>query len=84
MEQATIQTPAQPVRLATLDELRRTVIAAHLAPVPSKKTLRGLFDRYRVPRLKPNPLAHRGGGAVYYSVAHVERLMRQLLPGRLT
>lgn len=74
----------KPVRLASLDALLETVIPAHIEPVPTKKALRNLLDRYNIPRFKPNPHAERGGGTCLYSVPHVERLLRQLLPpGRL-
>jgi len=35
-----------------------------------------MLEAARVPRFKANPLARRGGGFLYYSVAHVERLLR--------
>jgi hypothetical protein len=71
-------------RLATLDELLETTIPAFLSPCPSRETLRAWFDDAKVPRLKSNPLAKRGGGTVYYSVAHVEKLLRsRTIAGKL-
>jgi hypothetical protein len=63
-------------RLATLDVLLETTIPAFLSPPPSRATLREWFDRARIPRFKANPLARRGGGPVYYSVAAVEKFFR--------
>jgi hypothetical protein len=34
--------------------------------------------------MKANPLAKRGGGQVYYSVAHVERFLRSRLAPKMT
>jgi hypothetical protein len=71
-------------RLATLEELRQTIISVYLSPVPTKDTLRAWFDAAQIPRLKANPTARRGGGPVYYSVAAVEKFLRsRALPGRL-
>ncbi len=76
--------PPTNARLATLDVLLETTIPAFLDPPPSRETLRGWFDRARIPRFKANPLAKRGGGLVYYSVAAVETFLRShLLPGRM-
>lgn len=72
-------------RLATMDQLLETTLPAFLDPVPCRETLRSWFDGGRVPRFKSNPAARRGGGTVYYSVPHVEKLLRSMvLPGRLT
>jgi hypothetical protein len=59
-------------RLASLDVLRATTIPLYLDPSPAKQTLRQWFDDAKVPRFKSNPVAKRGGGPTYYSVAHVE------------
>lgn len=70
------------VRHATLDVLLETTIPLFLSPPPSRETLRDWFDRARIPRFKANPLARRGGGPVYYSVAAVEKFLRsRTLPG---
>lgn len=66
-----------------LAEIRKELLPAHLHPVPSLGTLREWFDRARVPRIKSNPMAKRGGGPVYYSVAAIEKLLRvQAFPER--
>jgi hypothetical protein len=71
-------------RLATLDQLILNTLPNFIAPVPSRETLRALFDRENVPRFKSNPNAERGGGPVFYSVAGVEKIFRtRLMPGRL-
>jgi len=70
-------------RTATLAQLRETLLPSYLDPVPHDDTLRAWFDRAQIPRLKSNPHAKRGGGLVYYSVAAVEKMLRQQLPGRL-
>lgn len=76
--------PNSNARLATLDELLLTTIPAFLSPVPCRETLRAWFDEAKIPRFKANPLAKRGGGPVYYSVAHVEKLLRsRTFPGKM-
>lgn len=71
-------------RLATLDQLLKTIIPAYLTPPPSRETLREWFDAARIPRFKANPTARRGGGPVYYSVAAVEKFLQsRTLPCRL-
>ena len=63
-------------RLATLDALRENTLPVFIQPVPSNETLRAWFDAAKIPRFKSNPLAKRGGGAVWYSVAAVEKFFR--------
>ena len=63
-------------RLATIDRLRETTIPLFLDPVPSRDTLRQMFDAAGIPRFKANPTAKRGGGPCFYSVAGVEKLLR--------
>jgi len=63
------------VRLATLDVLLETTIPLFLSPAPSRETLRAWLNGARIPRFKINPLARRGGGRVFYSVAAVEKLL---------
>lgn len=71
-------------RLATLDQLVKTLIPAYLTPIPSHETLRDWFDTARIPRFKANPGARRGGGPVFYSVAAVEKFLQaRTLPCRL-
>ena len=71
-------------RLATLDELLKTVIPAYLTPSPGRETLRDWFDQARIPRFKANPTAKRGGGPVFYSVSAVEEFLHsRTLPCRL-
>lgn len=71
-------------RLATLDQLLKTIIPAYLTPSPGRETLREWFDRARIPRFKTNPAARRGGGPVFYSVSAVEKFLRsRTLPCRL-
>lgn len=70
-------------RLATLGQLRKNLLAAHLDPVPCNVTLRNWFDAARIPRLKTNPLAKRGGGACYFQVAAVEKFLRTRLAPKM-
>ena len=72
MNATSIQTTA---RLATLEEVIK-FLANHMTPVPSKESLRALFDDARIPRFKANMLARRGGGPVYYSLPAIEKLLR--------
>ena len=70
-------------RLATLVVLHQ-LAAQHLDPAPPISTIRTWCDRGKVPRFKSNPTAPRGGGTVYYSVPHFEKLLRsRVLPGKL-
>lgn len=79
-----IQESSPRARLATIAQLRATLLAHHLDPVPCARTLQAWFDQHQIPRFKANPCARRGGGPCYYSVAAVEKLLRSfLLPGRL-
>jgi len=66
-----------PTRLMTLDELRSTVLPLFLTPIPCSATLRRWFNVAKIPRLKSNPCAMRGGGPVRYSVAHVENYFKK-------
>ena len=70
-------------RLATLAELRKNLLPTYLAPIPHDDTMRAWLDEANVPRLKTNPHAKRGGGVVYYSVSAVEKMLKNLVPGRL-
>jgi hypothetical protein len=63
-------------RLATLDKLLSDVVPLFLDPPPARDTLRSWMDSAKIPRFKMNPSAKRGGGLVWYSVPHVERLLR--------
>jgi hypothetical protein len=74
----------QKARLATMDELRETVLPLFLTPVPCNATLRSWFDAAKIPRFKSNPMAKRGGGAVFYSVAAVEKFFsNRSIAGRI-
>jgi|OpeIllAssembly_1097287.scaffolds.fasta_scaffold3125941_1 hypothetical protein len=64
-------------RLANLDELCTTLLPGYLSPVPSRDSIRRWLNAERVPRFKMNPNASRGGGPAFYSVVHVERLLRE-------
>lgn len=64
-------------RTATLEQLRRNTLALYLNPIPCDETIRRWFDAARIPRLKANPLAKRGGGPVYYRVADVEKFLQK-------
>ncbi len=65
-------------------ELRENILPNLIAPVPTVETLRNWFDAARIPRLKSNPLAKRGGGTTFYSVAAVEKFLRsRTMPGKV-
>lgn len=73
------------IRLATLDNLLQSVIPELLSPPPSRATLRAWLDAWQVPRFKANPSAVKGGGVVFYSIPHVQRMIRtRTLAGRLS
>lgn len=72
------------VRLASIGELRLNILPNLIAPVPTAETLRDWFDAARIPRMKSNPLAKRGGGTTYYSVSAVEKFLRsRTMPGKV-
>jgi len=73
----TSKRPATRARLATIDQLRETLLHTYLDPVPTRRALKEWFKRANLSSLKANPAARRGGGTVWYSVAQVERLLRQ-------
>ena len=68
--------PKVTARLASLDQLLENIVPAYFAPPPGKATLRSSFDSAKVPRFKSNPTCKRGGGIVFYSVAHVEKFFK--------
>lgn len=68
---------ANRARMASIPELQKSLIINWLNPIPCVDTLRDWFDREKIPRFKASPLAKRGGGTVYYSVAHVEKLLQR-------
>jgi hypothetical protein len=71
-----LKTDQKKARLASLDELVRNVLPGFISPVPCKPTLRKWFDSAKIPRLKTGLTARRGGGEVFFSVAHVERFFQ--------
>lgn len=63
-------------RLATLSEFREKILPNLITPVPCQETLRSWFDAAKIARFQANPLAKRGGGPCFYSVAAVEKFFR--------
>jgi hypothetical protein len=63
--------------MASIPELCKSTLPNWLNPIPHKDTLRTWFDKEKIPRFKASPLAKRGGGTVYYSVADVEKLLQR-------
>jgi len=63
-------------KYATLGELRNTILAEYIQPIPSNETLRAWFDDANIPRIKTNRCAKRGGGPVFYSVAAIEQMFK--------
>ncbi len=71
-------------RVATLNQLIKTTLPNFIDPIPCRATLRTWMNKANVPRMKANPTARKGGGIVFYSVPHVERMFKsRLLPGRI-
>ncbi len=68
--------PELRARLATIDQLRETLLPQYLAPVPSRRALIAWFKRANLSTLKANPAARRGGGVVWYHASQVEKLLR--------
>jgi hypothetical protein len=64
-------------RFATIPTLIATIVVHHLNPPPKPATFRIWLERAGVPKIKANPTAIRGGGPAYYSVPHVEKLLRR-------
>lgn len=63
-------------RTASTDWLLQHLVPLHLQPPPRRDTFNAWLRRNRVPCVKANPDARRGGGVVYWSVCHVERLLQ--------
>jgi hypothetical protein len=68
--------PTIKARLATIESLKKTVLPLFIDPVPCSATLRIWFDAARIPRIKTNPTAKRGGGLTFYSVTAVEKYFK--------
>jgi hypothetical protein len=64
-------------RMATMPQLRSTLIPSYLDPVPPPKTLARWFDEWQIPRMKANPRAKHGGGTLFYLVSPIEKALRQ-------
>lgn len=76
-----MKTPPTTARLATLDGIINDVLPQFINPIPRRETVRNWLDAANIPRFKSNPLAKRGGGPVYYSIAHTEKFLRsRVLP----
>lgn len=75
--QTTVEHAKIRARLATVDELLEKLVPQYLTPVPSRRAFIEWLGRAGVDRLKANPTAKRGGGACWYHVSQVERLLRQ-------
>jgi trehalose utilization protein len=71
-----VQELTKSARLATLDELLKTVIPAYFNPAPTRATIRSWLDEGKIPRFKANLTARRGGGTAFYSVPAVEKFFR--------
>jgi len=76
MSNALIDSKAPQSRFQTLPQLREGLVATYFNPPPSTRALSSWFKREGVAHTKSNPKARRGGGQVYFSVAHVERVLR--------
>jgi len=50
-----------------------------MQPVPSKRALLRWFRQIGLSKIKANPAAHRGGGAVYFHRGAVERALKSRL-----
>jgi hypothetical protein len=63
-------------RSGDLDYICNIVLPPFINPVPSRDTVRDWLDTAKVPKFKANPVARRGGGRAYYSISHVEKMLR--------
>lgn len=63
-------------RLMTLVALYENVIPLWFDPPPKPRTVEGWMKEAGVPRYKANLKATAGGGISYWSVPHVERMLR--------
>ena len=68
-------------RFLSLDAMRAPngLIASFMQPVPSKRALLRWFRLIGLAKIKANPAAHRGGGAVYFHRGAVERALKSRL-----
>ena len=63
------------VRLATLDQIMADIVPNFLAPVPTRRWVKDLFDRENISRDRPKQ--RRGGGIPRYDVAQVLALFKR-------
>ena len=63
-------------RFKSLAQLKPGLFAGYLDPMPSDFSLRAFLQRNRVPFIKANPGAKRGGGACFYCVTAAEKALR--------
>ena len=69
-------------RVATLKELR-PLLAAYYVNVPSDDTLTKTFKRYGVRQISNRPPGGKGGGARYWVIADVEKVLGRVTGGFL-
>jgi hypothetical protein len=63
-------------KMASMVQLIEVILPPILQPVPSKYSLKEMFDKGNVRRFKASPGSRRGGGTVFYVVSDVERVIR--------
>lgn len=63
--------------LLSLADFRDKIAARLLTPVPTVRTLRAWLTRGKVPLIKANPVARRGGGVVYVHRSTAEAYLRR-------
>lgn len=62
---------------ATIAVIQERIARAYFDPLPRLSTLRDWLIRARVPRVKANMGAKRGGGPLYFHVAAAERCLKR-------
>ena len=60
-------------------KLKADVLPGYFDELPSDETLRSRFKAARVPFIKCNRAAKRGGGVVFWDIAAVEKHLRSAL-----
>ena len=65
-------------RLATVDQILKTVVPKYMDPPISRRGLIAMLKKHNVTNMKANPNAQRGGGVVWYSSREVESIFTNL------
>lgn len=58
------------------------IIPLYISPTPCAATVKAWLKAWKIPSIKANPAAKRGGGHVFYSAAAVEKRLHTMERGQ--